>query len=120
MIDLHSTTAVLGVGLALGILYLVRRDHLYLVDGLFWIAVACAAIVFGFWPGLVDWIAALAGVAYPPSLLMLIALMVLLVRILLNNIAMTKLRRDLRRVNQRMAIMESEAESLQRDEAEIT
>lgn len=112
MTHLQTTTAFLGLGLAIGILYLLRRDHLYLRDGLFWIGVALSALLLGLWPGLIDRFASLAGVAYPPALLLLVALMVLLLRVLLDNMALAQLRRDLRRVNQRLAMLESEGQAM--------
>lgn len=36
MATLQITTTLLGLGLAVVILLLVRRDHLYLLHGLFW------------------------------------------------------------------------------------
>lgn len=47
MASLQATTAFMGVGLAVLILYLIRRDHLYLMHGLFWVVVAVAAVVLG-------------------------------------------------------------------------
>ena len=35
MKDYHVTVLVLGIGLAVAILYLIRRDHLYIRQGLF-------------------------------------------------------------------------------------
>lgn len=99
--------AVLGIGLGTTILILVRRDHLYIRQGTFWIAVAVASLLLGFWPSLVDRIGSLLGIAYPPALLLLVAVMVLLVRALLTDIAITQLRRDLRRLNQRIALQSS-------------
>lgn len=106
MNDLHITTAVLGVGLAAGILFLLRRDHLYLRDGLFWIAVAMASIAFGVWPSLVDALGQIAGVAYPPTLLLIVGGVILTIRALFADIAVTALRRDLRRLNQKIALIE--------------
>ena len=34
-----------GIGLALGIVYLVRRDHIYIRQALFWLAVATASFL---------------------------------------------------------------------------
>jgi hypothetical protein len=41
-------------------------------------------------------------------LLLLVAIVVLVVKALLGDIAMTKVRRDVRRLNQRIALMEAE------------
>lgn len=107
MKDFHFIAALIGFGLASGILYLVRRDHLYLRDGLFWIVVASASVVMGAWPTVIDVVGGWVGIAYPPAFLFLVAILVLLVRSLIADITATRLRRDLRRLNQRMAIYEA-------------
>jgi len=102
------TVLVMAIGLAVGILYLVRRDHIYIRQGLFWIFVGFISLVFGVWPEIIDTVGVALGVAYPPTLLLLAAILVLIVKALLGDIALTKLRRDLRRLNQRMALLEGE------------
>ena len=102
------TVLIMGIGLAVGILYLVRRDHIYIRQGLFWIVIGFFSLVFGVWPGLIDTLGTALGVAYPPTLLLLVAIIVLILKALLGDIALTKLRRDLRRLNQRMALLEGE------------
>jgi hypothetical protein len=106
MTDFHLVAALLGIGLALAILFLVRRDHLHIREGLFWIGVALVSLSLGIWPGMVDTLGATVGVAYPPAFLFLLAILVLLLRALLTDIAMTRLKRDLRRLNQRVALGE--------------
>lgn len=122
MRDYHITVLVLGFGLAGAILYLVRRDHLYIRQGLFWIFAAVVSLAFAIWPFLIDSLGALLGIAYPPTLLFLAAILVLVVKALFADIAVTKLRRDLRRLNQRIALLEAEhpieAEA-EIDEAEV-
>ena len=106
MMSFHFTTALLGLGLAVVILFLVRRDHLRLNLGLFWIAAAVAAALLGAWPGLVDRAAAVLGIAYPPALLLLCAVIVLLIKSLQSDIELTRTERQLRRLNQRIALLE--------------
>ena len=106
MKEYHLTVLVIGIGLAAGILYLVRRDHIYIRQGIFWILVAVASLAFAIWPRLIDVIGRFLGIAYPPTLLLLVAIGVLVVKALLGDIAMTKVRRDVRRLNQRIALME--------------
>jgi len=108
MKDLHVLMGALGVGLGVAILLLVRRDHLYIRHGLFWMAVALGSVVLGVWPNLVDRIGQVTGVAYPPALLLLLAIMMLIIRAVIVDIAFTRLRREVRLLNQRIALMESE------------
>ena len=104
----HFTVLVIGIGLAVGILMLVRRDHLYIRQGLFWIVIAFFSLAFAVWPYLIDAIGGFLGIAYPPTLLLLVAIIVLVMKALLGDIALTKVRRDLRRLNQRIALIEAD------------
>jgi hypothetical protein len=97
-----------------GILYLVRRDHIYIRQGLFWIFTAFFSLVFGVFPALIDTIGGMLGVAYPPTLLLLVAIIALVVKALLGDIALTKVHRDIRRLNQRMAMLDAERPSVAR------
>ena len=108
MKDFHLLMGTLGVGLGVAILLLVRRDHLYIRHGVFWMAVALVSVVLGVWPNLVDRIGQVTGVAYPPALLFLLAIMMLIIRAVIADIAFTRLRREVRILNQKIALMEPE------------
>ncbi|EHL22120.1 MULTISPECIES: DUF2304 domain-containing protein [unclassified Acidovorax] len=112
MPSLQITTSLMGIGLAVLILYLIRRDHLYLMHGLFWVVVAAAAAVLGAWPGLIDRLARWTGFSYPPALLLLLACMVLVVKALHADMVNTRIERDVRRLNQRLALLEADLESV--------
>lgn len=108
MKNYQLVVALMGMGLAVAILYLVRRDHLYIRQGLFWIAIAAFSLLFGLWPYLIDRLGGLLGIAYPPTLLLLAAIIVLIFKALLSDIALTQVRRDMRRLNQKIALIEAE------------
>ena len=108
MKDYHLTVLVIGLGLAYGILRLVRRDHIYIRQGVFWIGVALLSLALAVWPNLIDTVGAALGIKYPPTLLFLVAIVVLVVKALLSDIALTRVRRDLRRLNQRIALLETD------------
>jgi hypothetical protein len=112
MASLQITTALLGIGLAVLILYLIRRDHLYLMHGLFWVVVAAAAAALGAWPGLIDRLASWTGFSYPPALLLLLACMVLIIKALHADMVNTRIERDVRRMNQRLALLEADLDTV--------
>ncbi|MPT50939.1 MULTISPECIES: DUF2304 domain-containing protein [Delftia] len=114
MASLQVTTTFMGVGLAALILYLIRRDHLYLMHGLFWVVVAVAAVVLGVWPGMINRLAAVLGISYPPAMLLLLASIVLLIKALHADMVNTRIERDVRRLNQRLAMLEADAEDMRR------
>ncbi|BEP95502.1 hypothetical protein GmRootA79_38860 [Acidovorax sp. A79] len=102
----------MGTGLAVLILYLIRRDHLYLMHGLSWAVAAGVAAVLGAWPGLIDRLAGWAGFGYPPALLLLLACVLLVVKALHADMVNTRIERDMRRLNQRLALLEADNEIL--------
>jgi hypothetical protein len=105
------SAALLGLSLAVFIVILLRRDQLYLREATFWLLTAAVCMLFALLPSAVDWLGSLAGVAYPPALILALICAVLTVKSLLSDIAQTQLRREVRRLNQRVALMELEISS---------
>ncbi|AUN95701.1 DUF2304 family protein [Pseudazoarcus pumilus] len=105
--SLELFTATLGIGLAVLILYLLRRDYMHTSHGLFWFAVALAAGILGAWPRLIDRVGDWFGISYSPAFLLLAAVIVLTLKALHIDSENTRLERDLRTLNQRMAVLEA-------------
>ncbi len=91
-------------------MWLLRRDHLHLGHGLFWLGVAMLAAVLGIWPRIMDTVAYQTGVSYPPALLLLIAVIVLLIKALHADILNTRIERQVKRLNQRLTMVEVEVD----------
>ncbi len=108
MTSYYLTSVALGVVLALGILWLVRRDHLHGSYALWWLAIALAALAVGFYPAIVDWIGVRLGVAYPPMLLAMVAIVAILLKLLGVDVDVTRRERRLRRLLQKVALLELE------------
>lgn len=108
-----AAAAAIGLMLAVLILILLRRDQLYLRDATFWLATAMVSIAFAFFPSLADLLGGMAGVAYPPALILAVVCVVLTIKALLADIAQTQLRRDVRRLNQRVALLDADQQSAQ-------
>lgn len=106
------TSAALGVLLAVGILWLVRGDRLHGSYALWWLLVAIGSLVVGFFPRLVDWLGIKLGVNYPPMLLVLVAIMAILLKLLGVDIDVTQRERRMRRLLQKVAILELEIGTL--------
>lgn len=115
MPSMQTSTTLIGLVLAVLILYLVRRDHLYLMHGVWWSAVAAVAALLGIWPGLINTLAVKLGFAYPPALLLLLACIVLLIKALHADMLSTRLERDMRSLNQRLAMLELALKESQQD-----
>jgi hypothetical protein len=113
------TAAALGALIAGSILWLVRRDHMHGSHSLWWLAVAGSALAVGFVPQSVDFVGALLGVHYPPMLLVIGVMAALLLKLLQLDIETSRRERRMRRLIQKMAIIELELREL-RDHVEST
>lgn len=115
MLDAKITAAILGIGLAGAIFYLVRRDHLHGPFAAWWLIVAAATLVLGMFPAIVIWLGKLTGINYAPVLPIIIGLSMVLLRLLKLDIDRSRQERQMRRLTQKLAILEQEIEQLRRE-----
>lgn len=101
-------SAIIGCVLASAILYLVRRDHLHGSYAVWWLAVAAVVMLLAIFPHIVDWLGNTLGIAYPPILAILIGMAFTLIRMLQMDIDRSRQERALRRLTQRVAILDEE------------
>ncbi len=102
------TSAILGALLAGAILFLVRRDHLHGPYAVWWFGVAAATFVLGVFPGVVVWLGHVSGIGYAPVLPIIVGLSLVLIRLLKLDIDRSRQERQIRRLTQKLAILEQE------------
>ena len=107
----NGIALLMGLSTAVAILWLVRRDHLHGAHAIGWLALAFAIAVFVVFPSLSDRIAAAAGVAYSPTLMLSVSVMALFVKALASDIENAKLRIRHVRLTQRLALLEVQKET---------
>lgn len=105
------TSAILGLLLAGTILWLIRRDHLHSRHALWWLLVAFLVMLLGIFPTVIDWLAIRLGVNYPPTLLFILGLGMILIKVISIDIHQSDLERKMRRIAQRLAILEGETQT---------
>ncbi|MEE4175627.1 MAG: DUF2304 domain-containing protein [Xanthomonadales bacterium] len=108
-----TVSGLIGIAAALTIIVLIRRDHLHVRYGLWWLAVAAVFVVLGFFPTLIDWLAAKVGVAYGPVLALTLGLTVFAIKVLTLDIARSRDETRTVRLIQRIAMLESEVRHLE-------
>ena len=101
-------TAVFGVVLSALMLYLMRRDHLQISHGLGWTLAILVCSLMGFAPSLFDAVAIGIGVSYAPILGIALAIAALVIKALLTDIEISKLKTREQRLIQKVALLESE------------
>ncbi|MCF7977521.1 MAG: DUF2304 domain-containing protein [Chromatiaceae bacterium] len=102
------TSLGIGLALAITILWLVRRSHLHGPYALWWVGIAFVVVGLGFFPKSFDLLAGQLGVSYPPILAVVLGFSLLLVKMLTMDLERSRQERRIRRLAQRMAILEAE------------
>lgn len=97
----------LGLGAAILIVYLVRRDRLQASQAVRWIVVALGFALLGFAPSITDYVARMLGVGYPPVLALSVGIVVLVVKVLLMDMERSRMLVRHERLVQRLAIVEA-------------
>lgn len=110
VISYHWTSGVLGVVIAGTILLLVRRDYLHTRYAVWWLLTAAVVLVLGVFPQIIDYIAETVGVHYPPVLLMVVCVGLILIKILTMDLERSRQKEELRRLTQRLALLEGSRE----------
>lgn len=103
---------ILALAVIVLIIWLIRRDRLPISHAIWWLAVSAIIAVLGFFPNLVDALARLVGISYPPSLLFILAILTLLIKVLLEDLEVSTNRRRLLRLAQKTSILEQEVRRL--------
>lgn len=109
MITYQITSMAIGIAIAIAILFLVRRDHLHGPYAIWWIGAAVTIGLLGFFPRFFDYLAVYVGVSYPPILAIVLGFSMLLVKILTMDLERSRQERLIRRLAQRLAMLEAQA-----------
>ncbi|MCV6638495.1 DUF2304 domain-containing protein [Candidatus Albibeggiatoa sp. nov. NOAA] len=104
----HITSALLGLSIAGIILFLIRRDHLHTRHALWWLWIAFIILILGIFPRIIDILGGFLGINYPPTLIFVLGIGMLLVKVLGVDIHQSELERRQRRITQRLALLEEE------------
>ncbi len=102
------TSTFLGFFIAAIILWLIRRDFLHSRHATWWLVVAVSIVLLGIFPTAVDWLATHLGVHYPPTLIFILGMGFILIKVIAIDIHQSDLERKVRRLAQRLAILEAE------------
>jgi hypothetical protein len=96
--------------LLLFIVEAIRRSHLNARYAILWLSAGVVLLVLSIHRPLLDAVARLLGVSYPPSLLFLVAFLFLLGIVLHYSLVISSHRDSIRRLAQTLALLERELE----------
>lgn len=90
------------------VLLKIRRSQLKTNDAVFWFLFAGCLVVIAVFPQIVFYAAALIGIQSPVNLVFLIIIAILIIRLLMNSVEISLLRRQLKDLVQQCALKDRE------------
>lgn len=118
MISYRLTSFILGLLIGGGIILLVRKDLLHTRYAVMWFVFGVSAVLLGMFPQVSDWVAAYLGVHYAPILFVIVALGAILIKILTMDIDRSKQEQHIRRLNEKIAVLESSISEFTREKSQ--
>lgn len=107
LLSYQWSTTILGLMIALVILFLIRRDILHVKRSIWWIGIAALIVIMGVFPFQISQLGVLLGVNYPPILILTVGMGFILIKILSMDLERSRQERMLRRLTQKIAMLES-------------
>lgn len=107
-------TGATGLFVAVTIVYLIKRDRLQVKHGVGWMLVAAMFATFGFVPSLLDRFAALLGVAYSPTVALVLGGSALIIKAVLSDVERSVSEVKITRIVQRLAMLEADIRRLKK------
>jgi hypothetical protein len=112
ILDFVAVTA--SVILMVFVIESIRRSSLNARYAILWLGAGGVLLVFSLYRPLLHWVAALLGIAYPPSLLFGLAFLFALLIMLHYSLVISSHRDSIRRLAQAVALLERELEESRR------
>jgi hypothetical protein len=103
-LDIVAITA--SVVLVLFVIEAIRRTRLNVRYAILWLGAGGVLLLFSLYRPLLDWVAKLLGISYPPSLLFGLAFLFLLAIVLHYSLVISSHRDSIRRLTQTVALLE--------------
>ena len=101
-------TGATGLFVAATIVYLIKRDRLQVRHGVSWMLVAALFALFGFAPSLLDRLAVSLGVAYSPTVALVVGGSALIIKAVSSDVERSLSEVKITRIVQRLAMLEAD------------
>lgn len=101
------------------VVYMLTRRRLNEPNSLLWLFIAFVTLVFGIFPGMAAWAADLLGIYYPPALVFVVAIIVLLLILFRATTQISKMQAQINELASTVAILREELNELGRKDEDF-
>ena len=106
MITYKLFSLILGLGVAVVMILLARRSKIRFAQFMWWFSTICSVLLFAFFPTLIDVLGKWVGVSYPPTIISILGLGMILIKVFSMDIYITKNEQRYRKLAQKLALFE--------------
>jgi len=106
MITYKLFSLILGLLVALVMFLLARRSKIRFAQFMWWFSTICSVLIFAFFPTLIDVLGKWVGVSYPPTLISILGLGMILIKVFSMDIYITQNELRYRKLAQKLALFE--------------
>lgn len=107
---------IVGISALLYVTHIVRRNKLPIKESFWWFISSIVMLLLAIFPQVLDWIASLLGIYYPPTLLLTMCVIFLLFIIFKDSRRIAKLQTQSIELEQQIALIKNQLqESRQKD-----
>lgn len=107
MQSIQILAIIISLAIFVGVVDLIRRGLLKEQYALLWLTSAVVLLILSVWRGLLDKIAQALGVAYPPSLLFMVAFLFLLLIVLHFSVIISDFSEKNKRLSQEVSLLKT-------------
>ncbi len=106
MITYKLFSLILGLLVAIVMILLARRSKIRFAQFMWWFSTICSVLIFAFFPALIDVLGKWVGVSYPPTLISILGLGMILIKVFSMDIYITQNELRYRKLAQKLALFE--------------
>ena len=89
----------------------IRKNKLSVSNSIIWIIFCIALLLLSIWPKSLDWLASLIGIAYPPALFLMIAVIILFIQNFIYSKQIENLNKKVINLSQELSIVKNNQDS---------
>ncbi|MEA2061862.1 MAG: DUF2304 domain-containing protein [Thermodesulfobacteriota bacterium] len=106
MLNHKNFSLITGLVITVILITLARKSKIHSVHFIWWAAITGSILLFAFFPALIDVIGRLFGIAYPPILISVAGIGLVLIKILSMDMYITQNELRYKKLAQKMALLE--------------